>query len=249
MAARTPDCTCSSHDTDPRIDPRFVRHIDGADGDRDVVLAGVVHDHPASVFRVQSIVGAHEPDALALELPSVALPLFEEYAEDDRTPPRFGGEMSAAIQAADGGEIVGIDAPSGEFFREVLGTISDERPPVDAIRNLGRGIASVTRHALECWVAGQLTRRTPFQVTLDDESDHGCDDADPPDAQAVDESAHVTQAVSLFRALDRPEPVRIRDVTREACMARKIDDLRGSGSVVAVVGHGHLDALAERLEA
>jgi hypothetical protein len=39
----------------------------------------------------------------------MSVPLFEQYAETDRTPPVFGGEMSAAIQAAAPDTTVGID--------------------------------------------------------------------------------------------------------------------------------------------
>ncbi len=86
-------------DGDPRLTPETVRCVPGR-GDRGVVVVGVVHDHPASLFRVAHLVETVEAAVLALELPPLAVPLFRLYARDDRTPPRLGGEMSVAVRAA-----------------------------------------------------------------------------------------------------------------------------------------------------
>jgi hypothetical protein len=56
-------------DADPRLDAERVRCLPGAPGAGAVVLVGVVHDHPASVFRVTRLVERFAPDVLALELP------------------------------------------------------------------------------------------------------------------------------------------------------------------------------------
>ncbi len=109
-------------DRDPRLDPNYVRTVSSG-SDAPVTLVGVVHDHPASVARVRSTVETTEHATLALELPPLALPLFEEYADDARTPPAFGGEMSAAIQASDA-RAVGIDGPSRRFLRTLARHVS-----------------------------------------------------------------------------------------------------------------------------
>ncbi len=102
---------------DPRITEQFCRHLEGSAGD--LILLGVVHDHPASVARVERVLEAVDPDVLALELPSAALPLYRTYAAggaDESDSPRFGGEMSAAIRASPDVDVVGIDARTGRSF-------------------------------------------------------------------------------------------------------------------------------------
>jgi len=79
----------------------------------------VLHDHPASTYRVRTLIGRVDPAVLALELPPLALPLYDQYATDERTPPTLGGEMSAAIQAADADRVAGIDGPTPGFLRRV----------------------------------------------------------------------------------------------------------------------------------
>src|SRR6056297_2195481 len=100
--------------TDPRMNDEYVRRLP----DAGVTLVGVVHDHPASVHRAREVVRERDPDVVALEAPPLAMPLYETYARESRTPPTFGGEMSAAAQAAreEDAEVVGIDGPTVAFF-------------------------------------------------------------------------------------------------------------------------------------
>ena len=80
-------------DSDPRVTGEFVRRVSNDAGT--VTLVGVVHDHPASSYRVRQVVEDVDPEVLALELPPISIPLYEQYASSDRNPPVFGGEMSA----------------------------------------------------------------------------------------------------------------------------------------------------------
>lgn len=235
---------------DPRLKSRYVRHLLPARTNAaPITLVGVVHDHPASVHRVRSIVESESPAALALEIPPIAFPLFEEYAADERTPPAFGGEVSAAIQAADC-RAVGIDGPSRRFFRTLLETCWHERPSPSTLRRLLAGVASVCEHALRCRLAATVARRADVRVEVDDPVIHDCDHADDPATQAEHEARQVRTSTTLLRALCAPHDD-LRDRTREACMADELRRLRdgSDGPVVAVVGIGHLDALEERLAA
>lgn len=233
---------------DPRLESRYVRRVPPFGSNAaPITLVGVVHDHPASVHRVRSIVESESPAVLALEIPPIALPLFEEYAADERAPPAFGGEVSAAIQAADC-RAVGIDGPSRRFFRSLLETCWHERPSPSTLRRFLAGVASVCEHALRCRLAATVAHRAGVRLEVDDPVIHDCDHADDPATQAAHEARQVRASTTLLRALDAPHDD-LRDRTREACMAAELRRLRaeGDGSVVAVVGIGHLDALFERL--
>lgn len=231
---------------DPRLDEEYVRVIAGDDAG-DVVLVGVVHDHPASAYRVGSVVESRRPAVLALEVSPIALPMFQAYADDAETPPRSGGELSAAIQAADDARVVGIDGPSRRFATSLVRRLVDERPSQDTFRRVLDGLASVTKQALACRIAGAVAARTSFRVAVDDPVDHDCSPTDAPEVQARDESKQVRRVQHTLSVLDRPDWIRVRDETREACMAGRLTDLRAEGDVVAVVGMGHLDAVAEHL--
>ena len=74
--------------------------FDGSDG-YPLLVVGCVHDHPASVFRARSLVESLAPDVVAVELPGLAVPLFERVGRTaDEGPDSVGGEMSAALPAA-----------------------------------------------------------------------------------------------------------------------------------------------------
>jgi hypothetical protein len=231
-------------DRDPRLDPNYVRTVSSG-SDAPVTLVGVVHDHPASVARVRSTVETTEHATLALELPPLALPLFEEYADDARTPPAFGGEMSAAIQASDA-RAVGIDGPSRRFLRTLARHVSQERPDRGAIARLLSRTRRASGQAIRCRLAASIARRTSVRVEVGAPRTYDCDPDDPPAVQAENERAHVSRARAVLRALAPPDRDR-RDAVREDCMAAAIDDARRSGPVVAVVGIGHLDGLEDRL--
>ena len=237
----------TSADVDPRLNDDYVRTVSHPDGD--VTLVGVVHDHPASVYRARAVVRERSPAVVALESPPLATPLYEAYAEDSSTPPSFGGEMSAAAQAAreSDAEVVGIDAPTADFFARLARNCWSERASVETLRRVASGAASVTRHALTCRVAAAVAERTALRVEVDDPVEHDCSLADSPAEQARDERRQARRSQSLLRAFDPPRPVRLRDDTREECMAENLEALRSKGETVAVVGLDHLDAVAERI--
>ena len=231
---------------DPRISDQFCRRVASDGGD--VTLLGVVHDHPASIARVELILEEISPDVLALELPPAAVPLYRMYARDRSAVPRFGGEMSAAIRAADDAELEGIDAPSWSFLRRLLATLLGDRVAPSTARRLLSSLGSATRTAVTCRLAATLTHATSMTVAYDDPIEYDCDHADSPDRQAAHERAHVAGVQALLPGADA-STVAYRDETRERCMIDRLEAARSDGSVVAVVGVDHLDALETALSA
>lgn len=230
---------------DPRMHAEHVRYLPGEAGD--VTLAGVVHDHPASRYRVRELVDRWEPDVLAVEVAPLALPLFEQYAADGRDLPTFGGEVSAAIAAAEDARVVGIDGVDATFFRELARTIAAERPSVPTVSALLESVASVARHACSCRLAATVAAATGVRLEVDDPVTHETALSDPPAVQADDERSQLSRSLTLLRCASPPEPIALRDDTRDRCMARRIDALRAEGDVLVVAGRGHLAPLADRL--
>ncbi len=235
-------------DSDPRRTGDYVRRIPGGPGHGEVVLTGVVHDHPASRYRARSLVEAVDPEVLALELPPLAVPLFERYADDERTPPAAGGEMSAAIQAATTDAVVGIDGPTPAFLVRLARTLYREDAALSDVRAVLGGLVSVTRHAVACRLAASRVASRPDRPPVDAPVAPDSGRPDDPERQAADERSHIRRAESVLSAFGGLDAVHLRDVAREAHMAARLAALRREGTVVAVVGVGHLDALAERLE-
>lgn len=217
--------------------------------DANVTLVGVVHDHPASVHRARVVVRERDPEVVALEAPPLAVPLYETYARDSRTPPTFGGEMSAAAQAAReaDAEVVGIDGPTVAFFARLVRNCRAADASLGTLRKVVSGVTSVTRHALTCRVGAAVASRTAFRVEVDDPVVHDCDRSDPPAVQARDERAQARRSQSLLRAFDPPRPVRLRDETREECMAEELRSLPEEDEAVAIVGLDHLDSVARQV--
>lgn len=234
------------HDTDPRIPADSVRQVSGARGT--VTLIGVVHDHPASTYRASEIVSELDPDVLALELPPLAVGLYEQYARDTRSPPPFGGEMSAAIQAAPTERVVGIDGPTPGFLARLGRTLIRERASLATVRRMFEYLRTATRTALTCRAAAALASLTSVRVEVDPPIEYETDGTDDADRQATDERRQIRRARGVLNALEPPRAVRFRDTAREAHMADLLGRLRRTGDVVAVVGHGHLDPLTERLD-
>ncbi|MFP8957379.1 hypothetical protein ACLI4Y_11660 [Natrialbaceae archaeon A-CW3] len=235
---------------DPRISPQFCRHLPG---ETDVLLLGVVHDHPASIARVKLVLEHLEPDALALELPAAALPLYRTYARDidGDAPPRFGGEMAAAISAAPDADLVGIDAPNWSFVRRLATRLLADRVPASTARRVLSSLGGATRTALTCRVAATVSNATSMTVACDDPIEYTCSHADSPATQAAHERRHVSGVSALLQhaGTDEPTATAYRDETREACMIDHLESLRedATGSVVAVVGVDHLEALEAAL--
>lgn len=239
------------HDTadwgeDPRTAPETIRSVAGDGDDGRVTLIGVVHDHPASVYRVRRAVATLDPAVVALELPPLSLPLFRRYADGENVPPDHGGEMSAAIQAADGRRAVGIDLPRADATTTLWRRLRETWPSVRTAAGALRALGSVFTHSLRCRIAAAWGRLFETPAAVDDPLTHDCTLADPPAEQAADEARIRTVDSSLLAAFERPH-VDVLDEAREATMAAALADERAAGDVVAVVGFGHLDAVADRL--
>jgi pheromone shutdown protein TraB len=208
----------------------------------------VVHDHPASVHRVREIVSAEAPDVVALELPPLAVPLFEEYASDGTTPPAFGGEMSAAIQAAETDDVVGIDGPSRGFVSALTRLLYRDRASVSTVVETAKGLLSVTRAAALRGLAAAVVARTSLQLFVGTTTTYDVGPIDSPERQASDERACVSKAEAMLNAFEPTPPARISTTAREHHMAERLTDLRENGDVVAVVGMGHLEGVTDRLQ-
>jgi pheromone shutdown protein TraB len=238
------DCVSVAEDLaasdDPRLDRRYVRCVPASEGRQPVLLVGVVHDHPASVTRVSRVLELIEPETLAVELPPLAMPLFEQYADDPHRPPRLGGEMSAAIQGTDS-PAIGIDAPTRSYFSRLVERVRAERPSRRVVGRLVRDLASAVGHALACRVASVVADYTPLRIRVYDPIVHSCSLVDTPHVQAADERAFLDRRDALFRAVRPPTSTRLIDGAREAAMSDLLDRARREGSVIAVVGMEHLD--------
>jgi len=235
-----------NRDTDPRLTGEYVRRLSGSTGE--VTLVGVVHDHPASKYRVRELVETMDPEMLALELPPIAVPLYEQYADDERRPPAFGGEMSTAVQAATTDHVVGIDGPSPRFISRLLADVVTETDPRESFLPVVRSLAGVTKQAAVCRVGAAVAERTGLRLEVDPPATHDCAWTDDPDTQASDEQARVKRAQTISEMFEQPDTVRIRKQTRDRHMASRLASLREGGDIVAVVGIAHLDPIADRLD-
>lgn len=233
---------------DPRVNGEFLRSIPAGDDAEPGVVVGVVHDHPASVYRVRAVTERVDPDVVALELPGIALPPVERTARehDDGSP--LEDEMSAAVAASDDARVVGIDAPSRPFVRHFLDGARREGASVGTLRRAVAATVGVTRNAVS-WRIGahRRTRSAGPWAGRGSRFEYDVTAGDPPDLQASDERAAAARSRSLLGAIERPLAQRLIDDARERTMASMLDDLRREGTVVAVVGIDHLDAVTDQL--
>ena len=235
--------------SDPRVDPDQLRVFDGPGG-APLLVVGCVHDHPASVYRVDALVRSLLPDVVAVELPGLALPLFERVGRDSDGDRPNGGEMSAALAAgADvGARRVGIDTLGARFARSLVGQLRRESPSPETLRRVFGAVSNVSTHALSCRLSAALGRYgTATPVTkraYDHEVDHGAS----PATQADDEQRQLTRSLSVLRALEQPVANDVVDTAREETMVANLASLRSEGSVVAVVGFDHLSPITELLD-
>lgn len=211
------------------------------------MLVGVVHDHPASVHRVREVVRAERAATLALELPPVALPLFEAHATSESTPPEFGGEMSAAIQAAENAEVVGIDGPSRGFVVALARQLYRDRASASTALETANRLLSVSKAAALRGLAAVVVARTSLRLAVGTATTYDVGRADSAERQATDEQARVSKARAVLNAFEPPPPARLSTTARERHMAAQIGELREKGDVVAVVGIAHLDGVTDRL--
>ena len=237
----TPDPWPEQVAADPRLDEATVARVSG------VVLVGVLHDHPASIYRTRTVVEAVAPDVLALELPPLAVPLTTHHADDEQTPPTLGGEMSAAVQAADTDRVVGIDGPSVGFLRYLAAELYAERPAPATLGRTATVLRSVTSRAVGRRVTAAIATLTAVQVTVDPPTTYDTGHGDDPEAQADEERRRIETAQAMLRAFGSPPAAAIRRAARERYMADRLAALASAGAVVAVVGQAHLDAVADHL--
>lgn len=231
--------------SDPRVGREHVRvHRVRSTGTR-VVLVGVVHDHPASCYRASAVVEDVSPAIVAPELPELAIPLFEQFAAEPGSDDP-GGEMSAAIRAAGDAEVRGIDVPSATFARALIGTLGAAGPTMGDLLDVVSQTAAVTRHAIRCRLAALSVPGTAREPPVD-AVEYDCDPADPPAVQAEHEATRLSQSRSLLGAVDHPVAAQVTDEARERAMARRLTALGRTGDVVAIVGFGHLDEIADEL--
>jgi pheromone shutdown protein TraB len=238
----------STSDSDPRLDEESVCCIPGSSSQGTVVLVGVVHDHPASVARVAHLLDRAHPDVVAVELPPLAVPLFELYAQDTYTPPRLGGEMSMAIKAADATHVVGIDTPSRRYLRVLGDRVFSGSVPREQLYAVFKQIISSYSRALLCWLAAPLGEIAPVRPRVYSPLTYESTSLDSPEAQAAHERKHRTDQLTFLRAIEPPPVVGIIDSTREEGMVKRSQALRSEGDVVAVVGMEHLDELHSGLK-
>lgn len=232
---------------DPRFDETYIRCLPGTPGRQPVLLVGVVHDHPASIARVATVLETLDPDTLALELPPLAMPLFRQYADDVHRPPGHGGEMSAAIQSTDA-PAIGVDAPTTTYLSSLLRTVRRERPPRAVLDRLLRDLVSMGVHALATRVASAIGRRTPVRLRVYEPIEHDASLIDPEETQASHERSFLSKRAALFGAIHAPEATRLIDNAREDAISVLLDRARTDGAVVAVLGMEHLDPVEAELQ-
>lgn len=224
---------------DPRVRSRYLRTVRASGDSGAVALVGVVHDHPASVARVEAVVEALAPTAVALEVPAIALPSYVAQAGQQVT----GGEISAAIHAAPAATAVGIDVPGPGFIAQVWRYLRTESPGPDVALGLVHRASTMARRAaarrFAGWRGHDWGRRGPTRCPL--ETDGGA--AAGPAEQAADEVRAVGRSRSVLRAVETPPAVAALDDVREAYMAARLAALRHHPCTVAVVGLDHLDAV------
>jgi len=238
----------AGHEDDPRFETRYVERFEDTGDGGAVTLLGVVHDHPASVYRVRRVVERVDPDVLALELPPLAVPLYEAYAAEAASPPAHGGELSAAVRAAETDDVVGIDGPSMGFVRQLAGRLARERASRTTVSRSLRSLASITKTAVACRAAATVTRYTPLTVAVGSATPHETTRADPAAEQAADERRQIRTARAVMDAFETSPTSRYRSESRERHMADRLEAVRTRGDVVAVVGAGHFDPLCAHLD-
>ncbi|MGM0370896.1 MAG: hypothetical protein ACQEQJ_00130 [Halobacteriota archaeon] len=232
---------------DPRVSESNVRHVDG--GPSPVVLVGVVHDHPASVHRAVAVVDAVAPGTVAVELPDLLIPVIEDAAAEDSIGAEegLGGEMAAAIAATDGA-LTGIDVPGRGTGRSLFAELRNERPSVATVLGAVGDVSRITAHALIGRLAGLGVPGTPAVEDLEQRHEYDLPADVTPRTQAEHEQAHVRRSTTLLRSFDPPAATAFLDAVRERYMVGRLQSLRRNGSVVAVVGHGHLDEIEAMLK-
>lgn len=232
--------------TDPRVTGDYTREL----RDGQIILVGVVHDHPASIHRVRTAVEANT-ETVALELPPVAVPRFRQFADSEQSPPPDGGEMSAAIQAANTDRIIGIDRPTVAYARALVGALYGERPSRKTVREVLSNTFSAVKSALGYRTAAAFTTLTASERGGVEPASGAAEWTDSPSVQAEDERRQIRRSRSFMNAFSDAPSERasaFEDRVREAHMADRLAARPSDERIVAVVGIDHLDPLTERLQ-
>lgn len=231
-------------EADPRLADGSVRCFERRDSVGSVLLIGVVHDHPSSEYRVGTLLQRFDPDIVALELPPLAVPLFEQYAADVEVPPQHGGEMSIAIQSTDA-RVVGIDAPNGGYLRRLVRQLAFE----DRLSPIGRSLLTdllrMTTQAVATRVGAFVGRIIGRPPVLYSPIRYDTSSFDDPSTQAQHEQGHLARRDSFLRAIEPPPAIERIDGLREQTMVDRITALRGEGDVAVVIGMEHVEAVAD----
>lgn len=232
---------------DPRIDDEYLRAFDGPENP--VLVVGCVHDHPASRYRVETLVRATLPEAVGVELPALAVPLFERAGRDPDVA--AGGEMGAALAAARavGARRNGIDTLDVRLAGSLVSELRRRSASPATLRRVLGAVAGVGRNALSCRFAAALGRYDGSSVLSDRAYDYEVDRSAMPESQAADERRQLARSRSVLRALQRPVADEIVDAARERTMVANLASLGESGSVVAAVGFDHLAGITDGLAA
>ncbi|SFS08608.1 hypothetical protein SAMN05216559_3468 [Halomicrobium zhouii] len=235
---------------DPRINSEQLRLYDDPDG-CPVLVVGCVHDHPASTFRARALVESLRPDVVGVELPRLALPLFERVGRDANGDASTGGEMSAALAAAanTGADRTGIDTLGPRFARSLLSELRRESASLDTLERVLGSVSDVAGHALSCRLSAALGRFGTAAPVNDRANEHDIGRDATPSMQAEDEHRQLTRSLSVLRAFEQPLANDVVDAAREETMVASLADVRQRGSVVAVVGFDHLSGMTKLLDA
>lgn len=229
-------------DSDPRVSGEYLRLI--TEYESPILLVGVAHDHPASIYRVGAIVEALQPEVLALELPDFVLPVLDPFKYPGDGP---SGEMAAAIAAASTRRVIGIDVPSRGTVRALLRESLRQRVGLGTVFRTVRSIVNLSARAILVRATRQLSQLgLPWNVDpvkLAGRHEYDLVDDSSPAAQAENETSHLQRSEALFQSFEPPTSMVFLDAVRERCMADRLDSLSSDGFVIGVVGYGHLDGL------
>jgi len=131
--------------------------------------------------------------------------------------------MSTAVQAASTDRVIGIDGPSLGVVRSLLTQLTRECLSPETLRDVGRSLWSVTKHATVCRIAATVSRRTGLTVEPGRPVCHDCRWLDDPATQARDERSQVNRAKTVMQAFTPSGAGAVRQATRESHMAAQID--------------------------
>lgn len=167
------------------------------------------------------------------------------YARDVYTPPRLGGEMSMALQAAGDIESVGINGPNRTYLRMLAKKFIRRDISGTVLPSVLKDIIKSSAHALTCRVGALVGTVTPLRLRVYSHIEYDCTLLDSPDTQVAHEREYLSQQRTFLQAIQLPQSIQLIDRTREESMAAQIQELRVDGDVTAIIGMEHLDAVEQ----